>query len=41
MSPDVLALLDALHLNRVLLVAHVWGGYVGHLMVQRPKHCFR
>jgi pimeloyl-ACP methyl ester carboxylesterase len=40
-ATDVLALLDALHLNRVLLVAPVWGGYVGHLTVQRPKHCFR
>ena len=30
---DVLALLDALGLERVLLVGHDWGGYVGYLMV--------
>jgi pimeloyl-ACP methyl ester carboxylesterase len=32
-ADDVLALMDALGLDRVLLVAHDWGGYVGHLMV--------
>jgi pimeloyl-ACP methyl ester carboxylesterase len=32
---DVLALLDALGLERVLLVGHDWGGYVGHLLVLR------
>jgi pimeloyl-ACP methyl ester carboxylesterase len=37
-ASDVLALLDALGLDRVLLVAHDWGGYVGYLMVLRaPK----
>jgi pimeloyl-ACP methyl ester carboxylesterase len=30
---DVLALLDALGLDRVLLVAHDWGAFVGYLMV--------
>jgi len=30
---DVLALLDELRLERVLLVGHDWGGYVGHLLV--------
>ncbi len=32
-ADDVLALLDALGLDRVLLVGHDWGGYVGHLTV--------
>ncbi len=32
---DVLALLDALELERVLLVGHDWGGFVGHLLVLR------
>jgi pimeloyl-ACP methyl ester carboxylesterase len=32
---DVLALMDALGLERVLLVGHDWGGYVGHLLVLR------
>ncbi len=39
-ATDVLALLDALHLDRVLLVAHDWGGYVGHLMVLREPERF-
>jgi pimeloyl-ACP methyl ester carboxylesterase len=30
---DVLALMDALSLDRVLLVAHDWGAFVGYLMV--------
>lgn len=30
---DVLALLDALALKRVVLVGHDWGGYIGHLLV--------
>jgi pimeloyl-ACP methyl ester carboxylesterase len=30
---DLFALLDALGLDRVLLVAHDWGGYIGYLMV--------
>jgi pimeloyl-ACP methyl ester carboxylesterase len=34
-ASDVLALLDALSLERVLLVGHDWGGYVGHLLVLR------
>jgi pimeloyl-ACP methyl ester carboxylesterase len=32
-ADDVLALLDALGLDKVLLVAHDWGGYVGYLMI--------
>jgi pimeloyl-ACP methyl ester carboxylesterase len=32
---DLLALLDALGLERVLLLGHDWGGYVGHLLVLR------
>jgi pimeloyl-ACP methyl ester carboxylesterase len=32
-AADVLALLDALGLGRVLLVGHDWGGYVGYRMV--------
>lgn len=32
---DVLALLDALRIDRVYLVGHDWGGWVGHLMVLR------
>jgi pimeloyl-ACP methyl ester carboxylesterase len=34
-ASDVLALLDALGLGRVLLVGHDWGGYVGYLLVLR------
>lgn len=32
-AQDVLALMDALGLDRVLLVAHDWGAFVGYLMV--------
>ncbi len=32
-AKDVLALMDALGLDRVLLVGHDWGGWVAHLMV--------
>ena len=32
-ASDVLALLDALGLDRVLLVAHDWGAFAGYLMV--------
>ena len=32
---DVLALLDGLGLQRVLLLAHDWGGFVGHLLALR------
>ncbi|HEX2399535.1 MAG TPA: alpha/beta hydrolase [Mycobacterium sp.] len=32
-ASDVLALLDALGLDRVLMVGHDWGGYVGYRMV--------
>jgi pimeloyl-ACP methyl ester carboxylesterase len=39
-ASDVLALLDALGLDRVLLVAHDWGGYVGYLMVLREPERF-
>jgi len=39
-ASDVLALLDALGLDRVLLVAHDWGAYVGYLMVLRAPERF-
>ena len=39
-ASDVLALLDALGLDRVLLVAHDWGGYIGYLMVLRAPERF-
>jgi pimeloyl-ACP methyl ester carboxylesterase len=32
-ASDVMALMDALQLERVLLVGHDWGGFIGHLMV--------
>lgn len=32
---DLIALLDALGLDRVLLVGHDWGGFLGHLLVLR------
>jgi len=32
-ASDALALIDALGLDRVLLVGHDWGGFVGYLMV--------
>ncbi|MDT5148793.1 MAG: hypothetical protein QOI01_526 [Mycobacterium sp.] len=32
-AADVLALMDAMGLDRVLLVGHDWGGYVGYRMV--------
>lgn len=32
---DLIALLDALGLERVLLVGHDWGGFLGHLLVLR------
>jgi pimeloyl-ACP methyl ester carboxylesterase len=37
---DLLALLDALALDRVVLVGHDWGGYIGHLMVLRAPERF-
>ncbi len=40
-ATDVLALLDALGLERVVLVGHDWGGYVGFLMVLRQPPRFR
>jgi len=39
-ASDVLALLDTLELDRVLLVAHDWGGYIGYLMVLRAPERF-
>jgi pimeloyl-ACP methyl ester carboxylesterase len=39
-ASDVLALIDALRLGKVLLVGHDWGGYVGHLMVLREPERF-
>ena len=39
-AQDVLALLDALGLDRVGLVGHDWGGYVGHLLCLRAPERF-
>jgi pimeloyl-ACP methyl ester carboxylesterase len=39
-ATDVLALLDALGLDRVLLLAHDWGAAVGYLMVLREPELF-
>lgn len=39
-ATDVLALLDALGLDRVLLVAHDWGAYAGYRMVLRSPERF-
>jgi pimeloyl-ACP methyl ester carboxylesterase len=39
-ASDMLALLDALGLDRVLLVGHDWGGFVGYLMVLREPQRF-
>ncbi len=39
-ASDLLALLDALGLQRVLLVGHDWGGYVGHLLALRSPERF-
>jgi pimeloyl-ACP methyl ester carboxylesterase len=39
-ASDVLALLDVLGLDRVLLVAHDWGAYVGYLMILREPQRF-
>jgi pimeloyl-ACP methyl ester carboxylesterase len=37
---DLLALMDAMSLERVLLVGHDWGGYLGHLLVLREPSRF-
>jgi pimeloyl-ACP methyl ester carboxylesterase len=39
-ATDVLALLDALALERVLLVGHDWGGWISQLMALREPHRF-
>ncbi|MFL6087930.1 MAG: alpha/beta fold hydrolase [Mycobacterium sp.] len=39
-ASDVLDLLDALGLDRVLLVAHDWGAYVAYLMILRTPERF-
>jgi pimeloyl-ACP methyl ester carboxylesterase len=39
-ATDVLALLDALGLDRILLVAHDWGAYVGYRMILRAPERF-
>ncbi|MEU7632320.1 alpha/beta hydrolase [Nocardia sp. NPDC049220] len=39
-ASDVVALLDALGLDRVLLVGHDWGGYISHLLVLRAPERF-
>ncbi len=39
-AKDVLALLDALGLDRVLLLAHDWGAYAGYIMVMDEPQRF-
>ncbi|GAB4583724.1 alpha/beta fold hydrolase [Nocardia sp. IFM 10818] len=39
-ASDVLALLDVLGLERVLLVGHDWGGFIGYLMTLREPERF-
>jgi pimeloyl-ACP methyl ester carboxylesterase len=39
-ASDLLALLDALGLDRVLLVGHDWGAYIGYRMVLREPQRF-
>jgi pimeloyl-ACP methyl ester carboxylesterase len=39
-ASDLLALMDALGLERVVLVGHDWGGYVGHLLALRAPERF-
>ncbi len=39
-ASDVLALLDELGLDRVLLVGHDWGGWIGYLMILRTPQRF-
>jgi pimeloyl-ACP methyl ester carboxylesterase len=39
-ASDVLALLDALGLDRVLLAGHDWGAYAGYLMILRASERF-
>ncbi|MFI5510502.1 alpha/beta fold hydrolase [Mycobacterium sp. NPDC051804] len=40
LATDVLALLDALGLSRVLFVAHDWGAYTGYRMILREPERF-
>lgn len=39
-ASDVLSLINALGLDRVLLVGHDWGGWIGHLLVLRAPERF-
>jgi len=39
-ASDLLALLDAMDLDRVGLVGHDWGGWIGHLLVLRAPERF-
>lgn len=39
-ASDLLALMDVLGFDRVLLVGHDWGGFIGHLMVLRAPERF-
>ena len=39
-ASDVLALMDELGLERVVLVGHDWGGFVGHLLALRAPERF-
>lgn len=38
---DVLALLDALQIDKVLLTGHDWGGFIGHLLALRAPERVR
>jgi pimeloyl-ACP methyl ester carboxylesterase len=40
MASDVLALIDALELDRIRLVGHDWGGWVGFLLCLREPQLF-
>ncbi len=40
-ASDVLALMDALELDEVILVGHDWGAYLGYRMVLREPERFR
>jgi pimeloyl-ACP methyl ester carboxylesterase len=40
MATDVLAVLDELGLERVKLVGHDWGGWIGFLLCLRAPRCF-
>ena len=41
LATDILALLDALELDRVNLIGHDWGGWIGFLLCLKAPHRFR